>query len=316
MLILLYGEDTYRSRQKLCEIIDHYRELHRGALNLEYLEGKNIDFKQFKDGLLQSTIFKGKRLIILKNVFGNPGFKEELLNSTDIFLNTKDVILFFEDEEVSDKDQLLVFLEKKGKVQEFKKLGKVQLEKWLKNELEKFHMEADKNVFLKLIDFVGNDLWKMSNEIKKLAAFKNIQNSVKKRIELEDVELMVKPKIETDIFKTIDAIALKNKKQAISFLHKHLEEEDSPLYLLSMINYQFRNLLLVRDLIDKGKPYPTIAKMTKLHPFVLQKTFSQAQKLNRRELKNIYQRILKVDLDIKSGKLDPQTALDLLIAEI
>jgi len=151
----------------------------------------------------------------------------------------------------------------------------------------------------------------MSNEIKKLASFKN-----NKTVRTEDIKLLVRSKIETDIFKTIDAIADKNKKQALNLLHKHLEKGDSPLYLLSMINYQFRNLLAVKDLIEKQIPYNIILKRSGLHPFVVKKSYYQSQKFTFQELKKIYQKIFKKDLDIKTGRIQPEIALDLLIAEI
>ena len=135
-------------------------------------------------------------------------------------------------------------------------------------------------------------------------------------IEVKDVELLVKPKIETDIFKTIDAIASKNKKQALELLHKHLEKGDSPLYLLTMINFQFRNLLIIKDLIRKGRPFYTFQKATSLHPYVVKKSYSQTQRFTIEELKKIYLKIFQVDLAVKTGKAEPETALDLLIAEI
>jgi len=151
----------------------------------------------------------------------------------------------------------------------------------------------------------------LSNEIKKLANYKN-----KEKIENKDIELLVKPKIESDIFKTIDAIAVKNKKQALELIKKHLEKGDSPLYLLSMINFQFRNLLQVRDLIERQKSFYVFSKKTQLHPYVIKKSYSQAQKFKISELKKIYQKIFEVDLNIKTGKVEPETALDFLIAEI
>jgi DNA polymerase-3 subunit delta len=163
----------------------------------------------------------------------------------------------------------------------------------------------------KLAEFVGNDLWQMENEIKKLISFKG-----GKIIKKEDVEILVKSRIETDIFETIDSLALKNKRKALELIHKHLEKGDSPLYLLSMINFQFRNLLIIKDLIEKGRPYYTFQKITQLHPFVIKKSYSQSQRFSLQELKKIYQKIFQVDLNIKTGKLDPQTALDLFIAEI
>ena len=159
----------------------------------------------------------------------------------------------------------------------------------------------------------------MANEIKKLVAYKTGHNQITTvtklcpEIEREDVELLVKSKIEIDIFKTIDAIAAKNKKRALKLLKAHLEKGDSPLYLLSMINFQFRNLLIIKDLIEKNlSPY----SFTNLHPYVIKKSISLLGKFSFSELKKIYQKIFEVDLDIKTGKIEPEMALDLLITEI
>jgi len=130
------------------------------------------------------------------------------------------------------------------------------------------------------------------------------------------VELMVKPKIEADIFKTIDALAQRNKKQALYLIRKHLEKGDPPLYILSMINFQFRNLLVVKDLIERQKPYYAILKITKLHPFVVRKSYEQAGKFTLPELKKIYQKIFQADLSIKTGRMEPETALDLFLTEL
>ncbi|MCX6720019.1 MAG: hypothetical protein NTV36_02835, partial [Candidatus Staskawiczbacteria bacterium] len=122
----------------------------------------------------------------------------------------------------------------------------------------------------------------------------------------EDVALLVKPNIENDIFKTIDALASKNKKLALSLLHKHLDNGDNSLYLLSMIAYQFRNLLIIKE-----NP-----RNSGLHPFVVQKSLYLCNQFTIEQLKKIYRKIFQVDLDIKTGKVEPELALDLLLAEI
>ena len=73
---------------------------------------------------------------------------------------------------------------------------------------------------------------------------------------------------------------------------------------------------MIRELIDKNRPYFLISKETKLHPYVVKKSHAQAQRFSLSELKKIYQKIFEVDLNIKTGKIDPQIALDLLIAEL
>ncbi|HDL74880.1 MAG TPA: hypothetical protein ENH06_00620 [bacterium] len=130
------------------------------------------------------------------------------------------------------------------------------------------------------------------------------------------MEVLVRPKIETDIFKTIDALAVKNKKQALKYLYKHLEKGDSPLYLLTMINFQFRNLVLIKSTQEQNKIGLNLSKELGLHPFVVRKSLWQAQNFTFEELKKIYRKIFEVDYNIKTGRIDHQTAIDLFIAEI
>jgi len=307
MIIFLYGQDTYRMREKLKEMIERYKKIHKSGLNLKYFD----DFANLKDEIRQAPMFKEKKLAVITDVFANLNFKEKFLENKKDFLKTEDIILFYQEGEINKSNSLFKFLKKNAKSQEFKFLGGQRLKTWIKKEFNRYETEIDSGVLEKLIEYIGNDLWRMSNEIKKLASFKN-----NKKVRAEDVELLVRSKIETDIFKTIDAIAEKNKKQALKLLHKHLEKGDSPLYLLSMINYQFRNLLIVKDFIEKHKPYNVILKKSGLHPFVVKKTYYQSQKFTFQELKKIYQKIFKVDLDIKTGRIQPEIALDLLITEI
>ncbi|MBL7142295.1 MAG: DNA polymerase III subunit delta [Candidatus Pacebacteria bacterium] len=311
MIILLYGPNTYSSRQKLQEIIDSYKKIHKSGLSLIYFDAGNLKFEEFKDALQQTSMFDEKKMIVLSNSFSNKDFKEELLESLSFFLDTKDIILLYEEVKILERDKLLKTLEKQAKVQEFQFLEGAKLKNWIKQEFAKLKAEISPEALDKIIDFAGNDLWQISNEVKKLAAFKK-----GKRINVEDVELLVKPKIESDIFKTIDAIAAKNKKQALLLIHEHLEKGDNPVYLLSMINFQFRNLLMVKELIEKGMPYYAISKATKLHPFVVRKSYQQAARFSFAELKKIYQQLFEADLAIKTGKIGSEVALDLFLSGI
>jgi len=309
MIIFLYGEDSYRARQKLKEIVEHYKKVHKSGLNLRYLDfskKESEDFGDLKNGIRQTSMFKEKKLMVVTNPFSISEV-EELKD----FLKTDDIILFYQEGKVNKKTSLFKFLKKNAKCQEFELLSGQKLRNWVKKEFEKYKGKIDSESLDKLIEYVGNDLWRMENEILKIVNYKK-----GKKVEPEDIELLVRSKIETDIFKTIDAIAQKNKKQALELLHKHLEKGDNPLYLLSMINYQFRNLLIVKELIEKHKPYNVILKRSGLHPFVVKKSYFQARQFTLAELKKIYQKIFQVDFQIKTGKIEPETALDLLVTEI
>jgi len=85
---------------------------------------------------------------------------------------------------------------------------------------------------------------------------------------------------------------------------------------LSMIVYQVRNLLVVKELAEKGLMYASIVKKSGLHPFVVKKTFFQCRAFSLEELKNIYRRIFTIDSQIKTGRVEAETALDLLVVRM
>ena len=305
MIIFLYGEDTYRMKEKLKEIVDKYKKVRTSGLNLRYFNGDS--FKSFQDGLKQTSIFEEKKLAVILNPFDNTEFKESFLEQGEEFLKSDDIIVIYQEGKINKNSALLKYLEKNANTQQFEPLTYTKLRTWTKAEIEKYGARIDGQALDKLLEYVGNDLWRLSNEVKKLVCYN-------KNIRIEDVFLLIKSGIETDIFKTIEAIAQRNKKEALDLLHNHIEKGDSPIYLLSMINFQFRNLLIIKDLINK--PYNEIAKKSGLHPFVVKKSYYVAQRFTIQELKDIYQKIFKIDMQIKTGKVEPATALDLLIAEI
>ena len=227
MIIFLYGEDTYRSRRKLEEIVAHYKEIHQSGLNLKYFDGNIVDFQDFKSELQTVSMFKEKKLLILTDVFSNQEFKDGFLKDAEWFVDSDNVILFYEEKGEFAHDRLFTFFKKHAQSQEFELLTGLKIKNWLKDEFTKNKTRIDPMALETMVNFAGNDLWQLANDVQKLVAYKR-----GKEIETKDVRLFVKPKLETDIFKTIDAISLKNKKQALNLLHKHLEKGDSPLYLL------------------------------------------------------------------------------------
>ncbi|XOB41226.1 MAG: DNA polymerase III subunit delta [Candidatus Nealsonbacteria bacterium] len=307
MIIFLYGQDNYRSGKKLKELTEHYRKIHKTGLSLKYLDVRKLSFKELEDELKQTSIFKEKKLLILTNVFSNTDFKKSFVKKGKKFIESDNTILFYEADKVDKRDALLKFLNKYAKNQEFQLLEGLKLRNWLKKEFQERKAKIKEQALDKFIAFVENNPWQMINEVQKLAHFKNGEE-----IEVKDIELLIKPYVEPNIFNTIDAIASKDKKRALKLLRDHIKKGDSPFYLFSMINYQFRNLLIIKDLLIKNlSPYSS-----GLHPFVIKKSSVLARKFDFLELKKIYQKIFEIDLSIKTGKSDPEAALDLLITGI
>ncbi len=311
MIYFFYGPDTYRSQKKLQTIISKYQEKNKESLDLKIFEEDNFDFNDLQTGFEQVSMFKEKKLIILKNVLNNKDFSEKFLSKKKNFLKTDNILVFHQNNDFSKRSAFYKFLRKKNSnqdFQEFKLLEKDNLRKWIKIQFHKIGGKISYSAINELINFVGDNLWQMESEIMKLNNFKK-----EEEVTVEDVRLLVKPKTETNIFKTIEAIANQDKKQALQLFQSHLEEGAQVPYILSMIAYQFRVLLIIKDLMKRGlSPFQDSG----LHPFVIKKSRPLADKFTFSDLKKIYQKILEIDAGVKTGKIEPRTAIDLLIIEI
>jgi DNA polymerase-3 subunit delta len=311
MFILIFGKDNYRAWQKIKEIVVIFEKENKISLSLDSLDRENITIIDLKNELRHGSMFEARKIVVLRNVFNKASFREEFLKESKNLVNNKDIsMVFYEEGDKSVNADLLKFFKKYGEIYKFDNLKGVELKKWIQHELSSQDMEIKPDALVLLMDSIGPDLWRLSAEIKKIIAYK--EGGV---IEKKDIESLINPNIQAVVFKTIDAIASGDKKTALDLLYKHLENGDSPLYLFSMIIFQFRNLLVVKELDDKTPDVKT--KLLKpMHPFVIRKSSWLADRFSIEQLKNIYLKIFKLDLAIKTGKIKPEMALELLIAGI
>jgi len=310
MIILLYGEDTFRLRQKLIEVIEEYKAKHKTGLNLARFRENNFDFDKIKEKIESVSMFDEKKLIILENALNNKIFSEEFLK-------------YIKKNKIKDDQSIIVVIYQEGKLtrpslprqvsmfEEFKLLSDNDLINWLKKQMSENKANISQGALRKLVTYIGSDLWQLNNELNKLMSYK-----VGQSINEDDIDLLVKSKIDTDIFKTLDALAKRDKKTAFRLLHEHLEQGENEIYLFSMFVYQIRVLLKLKDLIEKGTPFYNLPKLSGLHPFVVKKSSEQLKNFGFEQLKGIYKYLLKIELGLKKGRLDGSAALDLLVAEI
>ena len=317
MIIFLHGEDEYRSREKLAEIKNKFLEKNKEGASLFVFDfsEKNWDIDEILTSISSGGLFSPKKLVIIKNIIS---VKKDLANENlEKYLKEEakktdsDLILvFWESEKAKKSEKLHKLLQKTAKCQEFELLQGAKLRNWVAGEAGKYeNISIKPDAADKLIVFVGNDLNLLSREMEKLVNYKN-----KGEINSEDVELLVKSKIDSDIFRTVDALARGDKKTALKLLHDHLEAGEDPFYLLSMYFYQFRNLVKVKPLAEKNISQPEIAARLKMHPFVVRKSIDQARNFSWDKLKFLYNNLCEIDFTSKTGKADIALALDKFVA--
>ena len=315
MILFLYGPDTYRSSQKLREIVGEYEKTYPAGFHAKTIDCRDATFSDFRNEVETISMFERKKLVILKNVFGNGEFEAELVAYKDKLVKSNEhIVVIFEEEEIKTKSKntLYKFLKKNARWQEFALLTASNLQRWIQQEFAKYDVKIGPRAREILARSVGSDLWQLSNEVQKVALFK--KSETEPVVKEADLALFVTPKIEADIFATIDAIAQKDKKQALLLMYKHLAKGDSPYYLFTMLVYQFRIILEIKDMLERQIPYNVMLQKSKMHPYVLKKGCGVADRFSLTELKEIYKRLFRLDVSMKTGKVESRAVFDVFIA--
>jgi len=151
----------------------------------------------------------------------------------------------------------------------------------------------------------------LGNEISKLLTYVNFARPV----ELEDVQTLTPAGGEAKVFDMVDAIGQRRGPLAQRELHKLLESAE-PLYALSMIVRQYRLLLLAREMLNERASEAEISKALGLHPFPTGKICAQARNFKLGDLEVIYRRLLQYDVEIKTGRIQAEAALDTLVGAL
>jgi len=307
MLLLMHGPETYLAGVRLKELKEEARV--QGAL-IQDIDCKEEDLREVFSTLNTSSLFDSKRFLVFHDPFG---FKEwEQKEFQAALLKSDPHTLVFVAREPKNKDPLFKFLLQHGNQEEFLKLKGAELTNWARKELQAQEVLFAPGVDELLVFSCGDDLERLSCEIAKLKSFRHFSQET--TITQEDVRSLVRTHSEPRIFATIDAISAKDRKGATKLLAEHLSKGEAPLQLLSMFAWQFRLLLSIKDLEERGMRREEIAGKLKLHPFVAQKNFAATKRFSLQELKEIYQRIFALDLAFKTGKGNPDQLLYLFVA--
>src|SRR3989338_4651210 len=140
MFLFLYGDDSYRSGQKLNEIKAKFKEkTDPSGVNIVVFNGEDFNLEKFNNASSQSGFLVAKRLIITKNLLAAKPKKElteQLIELLKKLKASENIYVFREDSAPDKRTSLFKLLtQDKKSAQEFKALEYKQLEDWLKKYL-------------------------------------------------------------------------------------------------------------------------------------------------------------------------------------
>ena len=226
-------------------------------------------------------------------------------------------ILILTEEKAAKNDLVYKAVDKHGAVREFEPLKDFALEKWINERAVSRQIKLERGVAEMLRSYMGSDLYRLANELEKLAAYAGEGQAVTTRM----VEMLTAEAQEIKVWELTDALAGRNLPLALRQLNRMrnettLNRAGFTRQVFGMISKQVYDLARIRDMHTNRKTNSEIAQAVGMHPFRVEKTIPLARKFSADHLDYLYNRLTELDYADKSGRADLTTQLDLLLAEI
>lgn len=323
MILLLHGEDDFLRGQALRQYRAALGDAASATMNSVLLEGDSLSLAHLVEACNSLPFLGEARLVVVRGLSQRlEGKRRKKGSSTEEFrarlaeylpqVPPTTRLILDEDRTLDDDHPLIELVEEAGgEVRTFGPPEGAALVRWIISEVKSRGGVIESEAAEELAAFVGSDLRALDREIEKLLAYAD-----GRPIRTEDIHLLVSQAQETNVFAMVDALGEGDLPTASRELRALLETGQPPLQLLAMIVRQYRLLIQVKELSEDGLSLGQIAARLRTAPFVVRKIAAQTRRFSMDQLIAAYHRLVEADEAIKTGRLEPALALDLLVAEL
>ena len=208
---------------------------------------------------------------------------------------------------------------KKGEIVSFYSLYDGEVVDWVKKRVEEEKKRISPSALFYLKERAGSNRRDLSNTVEKLLLYIHPRNVIEK----EDVEEVLGEGAGGGVFDLTKAIRERNLAGALSILAKLLERGEIPLKIHSLITREMRILLRIKDReegISSQEACIIIFGPRKYYsPFytrIAADYIKATRKFDFSDLINGYQYLLETEASIKTGREEPDLAIERMILHL
>lgn len=316
MIYLFYGSDEYARSVALHAMKARIPE-DLADLNIASFDGKRLKPEDLRTACEAMPFLAEARLVIAYDAIKHARSADARDKLRELLPNVPQWtdLVFVEREEPDSRTTLAKDLKKFAKVQIFSPREGAELLAWMQSHASKeLGVKLAPPAAQALADAIGNDGWTVANELAKLAAYVGPGGTITPA----EVRLLVADEVESNIFTFVDTLFGRpgpaTLQQSLTKVHELLADGQAPHYLLFMIARQLR-LMLAAQSAGRASP-DDLARTLGQRPFVIRKALDQARNFQPARLRHFHDLLTELDHGLKTGRVDPEVALDLLIGEV
>ncbi len=318
---IFHGDDTLSIDEAVGKLRAQMLQEDPVGMNISEFDGQQSSAAEVLAAVQSMPFLASKRMVIVKGLLawvsrkgaGDSGKKAvELLLKTLLTLPDHARLIFAEYGELGKTNKFLKLAQESPTGLEKQFNAPKDSTAWiLKRAKDEYGVRLLPQAAAALASVTGDDLRRADNELLKLVLY----SAGERDITEADVAALTPYVPESSVFEVVDALAEGRAAVTFETLYRLLRDKDNDVFsLYGMVIRQFRLLLLAREHLDNGGARGELAGALGVHPYVADKISKQSRAFTLPQLERIYRTLHDYDVRMKTGRIEADLALDLLIA--
>ena len=329
MIYVLYGDDEFSVREELAALRERVTPEEMRDSNVTALLGAEASFDQVAQACYAVPFMANKRLVSVDGLLGRfepqgrggargrggrggraaLGEWEGLDGLLPAMPPTTDLV--FVDGPLTERNPLFARVREHATLRGFRTPRGDGLSRWILDRAASQGMSIAPDAAAELADSVGGNLRVIASELDKLAVYR-----WRETVTRDDVRRAVVYTRDANIFQTVDAVIEGRASAAIGQILRALDSGAAPSFIIAMLARQVRNLLLAKEMRERGLNSAEIGRSLGIPEFAARRVMSQERRLEFGQVAAMHRELLETDASIKRGEVDERVAVEMLAASL
>ena len=315
-LNLIFGDEELLKVEKRKELLAVLGT--EGGPDHNYFEGKETDLAEAASLSQTLPFFGNVRSLWLNDtgLFKGSGANAELLE----FLKNvpESCIVIFTEQEADRNTASFKFVKEHGDIFEYRaadsmkswkdaKEAKAGIRTWALDFLKAEGASIEKRALEELLSLAGFDMWNLKTELEKLISYSGGS------ITLKHIREITSRTITDRVFDLMDMKLSGNTAGALSLFEDMLSIRVEPLKVLFLLNRQFNQVYMIKDMEGNRLSDAQILADTKLKDWQLRKLREKSRGVSASQMLHMVRLCTEMEYKVKSGDMTPQMAVEFVL---
>ena len=283
-------------------------EEHERDFNQTVVYGKDTSVSDVVGMAKRFPMMAEHQVVIVKEAQDLSRNIEKLVDYAEAPQHSTILVLCYKYKTLDKRKKLAKVIGKTGLLFESKKLYENQVPSWIENTLTTKGFKIEPKASLMLVEFLGNDLNKINNELKKLEIILNKGSVISPQV----IEQNIGISKDFNVFELNKALSYKDKLKAFKICNYFISnpKEKPVIVTIAMLFSFYSKVMQYHGLADKSER--NAASKLKLNPFFLKDYIAAARNYPMKKVSFIIGKIKEADAKSKGIGASPLSQNDIL----